>query len=194
MSRARDSKLLDALESLAAKPFDGVVWRVVRQGRDPLVGSSVGGRWDDKTFDALYTSQTAEGALSETYFHLSRGQPVIPSQVNYQLFEIAAEIPKCIELPTLEDLLGLGLRTETYGQLCYDERHAEYPRTQEIAEAVYFLGHEGLSVPSARHASKNLVIFTERVPPGNLSIIRVHETINWEAWRSGGYNVANSGT
>jgi len=95
----RDIKLLDAIDALATKPFVGTLWRVVRQGRNPLAGSSVGGRWDDRTFDVLYTSKKAEGALAEIRFHLTRGQPVIPSKVKYTLFELSAEIPNCIDLP-----------------------------------------------------------------------------------------------
>jgi RES domain-containing protein len=177
--RARDVQLLDAIDALAPKPFEGSLWRVVREGRDPIAASSVGGRWDDRTFDALYTSKKAEGAIAEMHFHVTRGQPVIPSKVKYVLFEINAEIPNCIELPTLRELSQLGLRTELYGQLSYLERVQEYPRTQEIAEVAYFIGHGGLIVPSARYPTENVVIFTDRALPEKLAIAKNHGLVDW---------------
>ena len=177
--RPRDIQLLDAIDALTAKPFEGTLWRVVKEGRDPLACSAVGGRWDDRTFDVLYTSKKPEGAVAEMYFHITRGQPVIPSKVKYVLFELTAEIQSCIELPTLDHLARLGLRTEQYGQLSYFERTQEYPRTQEIAEVVYFLGHGGLIVPSARYATENVVIYCDRISPGNLSVTKGHGFIDW---------------
>jgi RES domain-containing protein len=178
--RARDVKLLDAIDALTPKPFSGSVWRVVRQGKNPLTASAVGGRWDDRTFDVLYTSAEASGAIAEVYFHLTRGQPLIPSKVKYALFEISLELESCLHLPTLEDLTKLGLRTELYGQLSYEEKVQEYPRSQEIGEVAYFLGHDGLLVPSARHDTRNLVLFVDRVAPEKIAAVRNHGTVDWD--------------
>jgi RES domain-containing protein len=178
--RARDVQLLDAIDALATQPFRGNVWRVVREGRDPLSGSAVGGRWDDRSFDVLYTAREASGAIAEVYFHLSRGQPVVPSKVKYTLFEIGVELESCLPLPTMEDLARLGLRTELYGQLSYDEKVQEYPRSQEIAEVAYFLGHEGLLVPSARHDTTNLVVFSGRIAPDRLTAVKCHGIVDWD--------------
>lgn len=177
--RPRDVKLLDAIDALTAKPFRGILWRVVKDGRDPLACSAVGGRWDDRTFDVLYTSKKPEGAVAEMYFHITRGQPVIPSKIRYVLFELFAELESCIELPTLSDLEKLGLRTDQYGHLSYFERHQEYPRTQEIAEVAYFLGHGGLVVPCARYATENVVIYCDRISPGNLTVAKRHNFVDW---------------
>jgi hypothetical protein len=50
----------------------------------------------------------------------------------------------------LELLARLGLKTRTFGRLFYVDPAQEYPRTQEIAEAVYFHGrHRSLAAPSA---------------------------------------------
>jgi RES domain len=124
----------------------------------------------------LYTSKKSDGAIAEMYFHLTRGQPVIPSRAKYVLFELTVEIASCIEPPRLSDL---GLRTDQYGQPSYFERHQEYPRTQEIAEVVYFLGHGGLIVPSARYATENVVVFCDRVSPGTLVVTRNHGFVDW---------------
>ncbi|MGH6871472.1 MAG: RES family NAD+ phosphorylase [Rhizomicrobium sp.] len=176
---ARDVRLLDAIEALTAEPFDGTIWRVVRQGRDPLQCSSVGGRWDDRTFDVLYTSTSARGSIAEMYFHLSRGQPLVPSLVQYELFELRVSIRECIHFRTLKDLESVGLQTSTFGQLSYSERVQEYPRTQEIGEAAYFLGHHGLVVPSARSESPNVIIFCDRIEPGTISVAKNHGAVDW---------------
>ena len=149
---ARDNRLLDALDALPGVAFAGSVWRVTREGHDPLQCSAVGGRWDDRTFDVLYTSTTADGAISEMYFHVARGQPVIPSRVSYHLHELSVRLTSCLTLAPLQALEALGLKVSTFGQLSYLEREQEYPRTQEIAEVAYFSAAMGYSylVPGRR--------------------------------------------
>lgn len=179
----RDSRLLDAVEALPHEPFLGVAWRVVRHGQDPIQCGAFGGRWDDRTFDVLYTSLKADGALGEMYFHLSRGQPVIPSLVRYRLFELKITLTDCARIESLDVLESVGYKVALFGQLAYEERHQEYPRTQEIAEAAHFHGRDGLLVPSARSEHPNLVVFCDPAGPAAIEIVRDHGEINWEAWR-----------
>jgi RES domain-containing protein len=120
--RARDSKLLDAVEALPFEPFNGTAWRVVRDGRDALICSAVGGRWDDRTFDVLYTSTRGDGAISEMFFHVGQGQPVIPSLVKYRLYELQVTLAACVRMATLDQLAALGLKTSTFGRLSYVDR------------------------------------------------------------------------
>src|SRR5881392_1522072 len=96
MSAIRDRALIDAIESIAPVAFIGTVWRVVHDGRDVLLCSDAGGRWDDGTFDVLYTSQNPDGARAEIYYHLSRGQPIFPSRVNYRLFELRVAVKRAL--------------------------------------------------------------------------------------------------
>ena len=179
----RDDRLLDAIGALPSGTFSGSAWRVTREGRDPTQCSAVGGRWDDRTFDVLYTSTKADGAIAEMYFHVSRGQPVIPSLVRYHLHELRIRLGNCLKL-TLDDLQTLGLRTAIFGQLSYLEREQEYPRTQVIAEIAYFLGRDGLIVPSARSAHENLIAFCDPAGgPEAIEVVRDHGAIVWEDWR-----------
>ncbi len=180
---ARDSRLLDALETLSPEAFAGRAWRVVRDGRDPLQCSAVGGRWDDRTFNVLYTSTRADGAIAEMYFHLARGQPVVPSQVRYRLFELDVRLASCLCFASLEALDSLGLQTATFGQMSYAEREQEYPRTQEIAEAAYFIGRDGLIVPSARAECPNLIVFCDQEGPETFKVVRDHGLVHWDEWR-----------
>ena len=180
---ARDNNLLDAVEALPGEPFAGTVYRVIRDGRDPIQCSAVGGRWDDRTFDVLYTSSGADGAVSEMYYHLSRGLPVIPSKIVYRLYELRVTLNGCIRIASLDQLAALGLKTAIFGHLSYFERPQEYPRTQEIAEAAHFLGRDGMVVPSARSDYPNVVMFCEPAGPAAVEIVRNRNIIVWDEWR-----------
>lgn len=182
MAGARDPALLDALEAIDPVVFDDTLWRVVRDGRDPLQCGSSGGRWDDGTFDVLYTSLSDAGAVAEMRFHLSRGQPVMPSKVRYGLHELHARVERALELVDLAALRALGMNTDRYGALSYAEREQEYPSSQQVAEAALFMGFDGLIVPNARHASLNAVLFCDRVPAGDMAVVRNHGPIDWREW------------
>lgn len=176
----RDQALLDALEAIRQQPYTGTVWRSVREGRDSLACSRAGGRWDDGSFDVLYTSETREAALEERRFHLYQGQPIPPSKVRYALFELHVSLEAVIVLNHLDRLKALGLNVSRYGQLSYVEREQEYPRSQEIAEACFFLGADGLLVPSARDpTSNNLVVFCEQTTNMEMQIIRSHDVADF---------------
>jgi RES domain-containing protein len=182
---ARDIHLLDALESLTPEQFTGSAWRIVRDERDPVQCSAAGGRWDDQTFDVLYTSTTSDGAIAEMYFHLSRGQPVMPSRARYRLFELNVTLSSCLRIESLAELASLGLQTATFGQLSYVERVQVYPRTQEIAEVAHFIGRDGLIVPSARSASPNIVVFCDPAGPAAVEVVRDLGLVDWLQPRPG---------
>lgn len=179
--KRRDNKLIDAIEAITPIPYNGMVWRVVREGRDPTQCSRSGGRWDDGSFDVLYTSEKKEGALSEMKFHLLRGQPIIPSLVKYHIHEIELSLTKSLRLLDLEALKSLGLDTSRYGQLSHQEKNAEYPRSQDIAEVAFFLDFDGLIVPSARYDCLNVIAFCERLPPDAIAASKDHGEIDWNA-------------
>ena len=65
--RARDLQLLDAIDAFTREPLDAEVWRVVADGRDPVLGSPSLSRWCDGTFDVLYTSLERDGAIAEIH-------------------------------------------------------------------------------------------------------------------------------
>ena len=180
--RSRDSALIDAIEALPPVQFEGTVWRVVRKGRSPADCARSGGRWDDGTFDVLYTSQQRDGAIAEMYFHLGRGQPVFPSKVEYGVHELDVKLDNALQLVDLGALQRLGLETSRYGQLSYDRASDEYPRSQDIAEVAHFLEFDGLIVPSARWDCMNVILFCDRVPPGAIAIAADHGLVNWPGW------------
>lgn len=165
----RDKDLLDALERLPMSPLTGHYWRSVREDRDPIECSRSGGRWDDATFDVLYTSSTKEGAIAERRFHLFKGQPIPPSKVRYELHRVKVGLASVITFSDLNSLSELGMNVAKYGVLSYLTKQDEYPTSQAIGECCFFLGADGIIVPNARQASSNLVLFCEQDPPPQIS-------------------------
>lgn len=175
----RDHALLDALEKVREQPYSGTVWRSVREGRDPLACWRSGGRWDDGSIDVLYTSERRDAALAERRFHLYQGQPIPPSKVRYELFELRVSLEAVMAFVPADRLTAIGLDMGRYGQLSYLEREQEYPRSQEIAEACSFLGADGILVPSARDLqSNNLIVFCDQDTRIEKEIIRNHGVVN----------------
>jgi hypothetical protein len=131
----------------------------------------------------LYTAASADSARAEMHFHLSLGQPVMPSRVSYRLFELSVSLAACVMIESVDALARLGVRTETFGQLSYQERRQEYPRSQDIGEAAAFHGRDGLLVPSARSPDPNLVVICEAAGPAAVEVVADHGLVDWAAWR-----------
>lgn len=176
----RDQRLLDALESVNQEPYEGIVWRSVKEGRDPLICSRSGGRWDDGTFDVLYTSETRDAAIAERRYHLYQGQPIPPFDINYELFELSVSLGAVIRFADFQALAALSLDSASFGHLTYVKRYGEYARSQQVAEASAFLGADGILVPSARSkGSMNLIIFCEQDTEISKNIVRSHGVIDF---------------
>jgi len=176
----RDNALLDALETLERSSFEGHVWRSVRSGRHPDECWRSGGRWDDRTFDVLYTSTSRDAAIEERRFHLFRGQPIAPSKVTYDLFELSVTLQSVVTFPDLEALKSVGLDVNGYGKAHYPEREVEYPRSQQVAEACHFLGADGILVPSARKLDVlNLIVFCEQDTGPQIETVANHGSLEF---------------
>jgi hypothetical protein len=57
------------------------------------------------------------------------------------------------------------------------------PRSQDIAEAAFFLGRDGLIVPSARSNAANVAVYCDRIAPAALKVVGDKGLIAWDAWR-----------
>lgn len=173
--RVHDRAVLDALEGIEETRFVGDVFRISRKGRDPVRGSGANGRWSPNgEFEVLYTSLEREGSLAEIGSRLLL-EPVWPSRLQHQIHCIGAEAERCLKFADIASLEHLGvdpLRFEGY----------DYEATQAIAAAVHFLEFDGLIVPSARHASLNLVVFMDRIDAGMLQV-KSSRDVDWNAWR-----------
>jgi hypothetical protein len=55
---------------------------------------------------------------------------------------------------------------------------------QSIADVAYFLGFDGILVPSARWPCANAVLFTDRIEAASLSVEATEpDPIDWTEWR-----------
>lgn len=150
-------------------------------GFDPIRPGRSGGRWDDGSFDVLYTAVERDGALAEAHFHAFKGQPVLPSKISKSLHQIDVNLARVLDLSGEGALAEIGANMAQYGRLHYLERESEYPSLQQIAEVAFFLEFEGVLVPNARWPCANLVIFTERVRPDQL-IATPKESVDLVEW------------
>lgn len=173
---ARDLQLLDAVDAFSREAVDATVWRVVREGRDPLSGRPSLSRWCNGTFDVLYTSLDRDGAIAEIHALLAL-QPVFPSRILWFAHELKVSSVRAAQLADLPTLARLGVDTDRYAD-------RDYGRTQPIADAAFFLGFDGLLAPSARWRCSNLVLFTDRVAPHQIEIVGSEpQPVAWNEWR-----------
>ena len=140
------------------------------------LGAPSPSRWCDGTFDVLYTSLERDGALAEIYALLSI-QPVFPSKVRFSVHKVTVSTRQTLRFADLTTLGRLGVDVSRY-------RERNYAKTQAIADAAYFLGFDGLIAPSARWECLNAILFTDRLPPGDIEIAKSEQQpVNWDAWR-----------
>jgi RES domain-containing protein len=174
--RARDLRLLDQVDAHPRRPYSGDIWRVVREGRDPLQGGRSPSRWCNGQFDVLYASSERDGAIAELHALLAL-QPVFPSKISFRVHRLAISMKQSLQLTDLSVLSKMGIDTSRY-------QEREYRLTQEIADAACFLGFDGLLVPSARWACSNCVLFTDRIAPAELTVEETEQSaIDWQEWR-----------
>lgn len=174
--KARDLALLDAIDAFSRESFERRVWRVVREGRDPTLGSPSQSRWCNGEFDVLYTSFDRDGAIAEIHALLS-DQPVFPSRMTWRCYELEIRSRKTLRLTDMSTLEKLGVNVSSYRQRRYD-------RTQSIADVAFFLGFDGVVAPSARWDCQNLVMFSDRLGPDDVRLTSDRgDLIDWAAWR-----------
>ena len=178
----RDHKLLDALEPMPAERADLTLWRACLEGRDPTNCSAPQGRWDDGSFDVLYTAREPDGARAEMYFHVRRGLPVMPSKVRFNLHELRVRFDALLDLSDRHTIAALGVDLARYGSLDYGRHPDEYTRSQEIGDVAHLLDFDGLQVPSARWECSNVVLFCEKLKPDRIRVIADHGPIDWSEW------------
>jgi RES domain-containing protein len=179
MRKIRDPDLLDHLQGVKPVAFAGTIWRMARAGRDPLLRTSPKGRWDDGSFEVLYTALSPDAARAEMHFHLTRGQPVFPSTLRIHLHEIECRLQQVYGFASVDDLAALGVSVSDYGALGYARLQEEYSVTQKIGEAAHFLGGDGLIVPSARWPEQNLVVISGH---SDLRLVKDHGVQDLKTW------------
>lgn len=168
-----DYQLLDRLGSLPQVSYEGIAFRAIRAGLDPLAPSSRGGRWAPiDSFQVLYTSLERDGAIAELTFVWSQLTP-LPRKPAL-LYEIGITAQRTLKLIE-SDLVSLGVDMSTYGKI-------DYELTQNIGAAVNHLECDGLFAPSARWNCENLVLFTRNHSLTDNLHASAPEEIDWQSW------------
>jgi hypothetical protein len=173
-----DQALVDALEALPTRPFDGRLFRATRVSADPLAPTTTGGRWSlppdhDPGVTVLYTSVDRDGAIAEVVSFLAEQTP-IPGPRPIKVTELVVTCSRTLVLPR-EVLATLSVDFSRYGE-------RDYVVTQRIGSAVAFLGIEALITPSARWNCDNFTIFTNNHSINETLDATVSEEIEWRAW------------
>jgi len=142
--------LLDAVSTLAAATWEGVVFRHTFASIPPERENQLGARWNPAEVPAIYCSLERETAIAEVNFHISL-QPFRPT-AERRVHRIEVRVPAVVDLTNWENLERLGISRPSFADI-------EPPRCKEVGGAIAFLGHGGILVPSARRDGVNLVIY-----------------------------------
>jgi RES domain-containing protein len=151
----------DILAGLPARPWEGVVYRLMLADYPPERENIVGARWNPAGIGAIYTSESAEIAIAEVTHHLLQQPRPVRRDLKKTLYEIKVALAAVVHLeeviPHLERagipqhlLVGSDLNT-----------------SQAIGKTVTWLDRDGLMVPSARARGKNLVIYPTYTKDGS---------------------------
>lgn len=152
---------VEALVGMESEQFTGQLFRATLAGTDPFEGSA-GGRWSaGPDAPVLYSSLSAASAVAELADRL-RDQDDLAASRKYMLHEWAMSSVRVVRLtsPARQGRLGLPV-----GFLQGDD----YLPTQRIAQAALRIGTlQGLLVPGSVDDGLNLVLFRDRLEPGQL--------------------------
>lgn len=146
--------LLDVLENASTNPWEGLAWRQVVKGGDPVQPNIQGARWNPPGVEALYCALSPEGASSEIAHVLSR-QPV-PVRKPLSMVQLKVRLSQVAVIVVSREFESIGI---TAGAVTGDD----WSLPQRIGAAADWLGLGGLLVPSARHKDQNLVIFVNHL-------------------------------
>jgi RES domain-containing protein len=151
------------LRTFPRSPLSAVVFRVVREGLDPLATTGslrAGSRFNPPNeFGALYTSLEATTAAKEVARGL-RQRGVDPDQFPegvWWVYELEVKLESVLDLTDANVFQKSGLQRDSL-------IGSDVIATREIAAKARERGYEALLVPSAAASgSKNLVIFLDKV-------------------------------
>lgn len=154
--------LLDALERLKTKSWQGRVFRHMLGSASPELANVRGARWNPPGTSALYTS-LAEATAKAEGDHLVAMQPV-PPRAPRTIYELEIAVANLLDLTDTARLAAIGVAEGDLDSIPWEP-------CQRVGGAVAWLGHDGLLIPSVRGSGgSNLVIFTAN-QPANVEII-----------------------
>jgi len=152
-----DRALLEELEKLSARPWEGAAFRHMFGSYPPDRENLRGARWNPPDIPAIYASISRETALAEAQFQIEN-QPLVP-RARRVLYHLRIRLSSVLDLTVPGILPELGVTLD-------ELRSPDHSMCRSVGGAVEWLGHDGLLVPSARADGVNLVIYPNRQGPG----------------------------
>jgi RES domain-containing protein len=119
----------------------------------PTRENRLGARWNPPGVPAIYVSLERSTALAEGE-HAAAIQPLRPT-VKRTIYEVRVRLAKVLDLSSRSVLRELGINGPELANV-------DHTACQRIGGAAEWLEQDGLLVPSARRAGRNLVIFTRK--------------------------------
>lgn len=151
-----DAAVLKALARLNPSAWSGQVWRHTFADNPPDKANGRGARWNPPGTDALYVSLERDGAIAEAEHQIAM-QPVRP-HAKRTLHRLRLELSNVLDLTDRSLLGSLGINDESLASI-------DFAACRRVGGAAAFLRHDGILVPSARHAGVNLVVFVSNQAP-----------------------------
>lgn len=166
--------LVQRVEALGSRPFNGHAWRHVRPEYPPLSGEgarAVGGRWNPPaSFPTLYLGLDVTVVTAEFYRHLARQGLRAEDALPRVMYQYDIRLSRIVDLRSPTAWPDLDLTAERI-------RGPDLRRCQAVGDAVHYLGMEGLLAPSATGEGEVLTIFLDRQAPE--SALYVGESETW---------------
>jgi RES domain-containing protein len=158
-----DRAVLDLLAELPSIRWTGAVWRHTFADNPPDKANGRGARWNPPGTDALYVSVECETALAEADHQIAM-QPVRP-RAKRTIHRLEITLSNVLDLTDADLLDWLGIDSDALAAL-------DFEACQKVGGAAARLGHDGILVPSARHAGTNLVVFVgNQHPDSDLRVV-----------------------
>lgn len=159
-----DSKLVERIDGLSTTPFDGVAYRHVSHGRDPLdtIGSRVhGGRWNPpNSFSVLYLGLDERTVALEFKRHAARQGRTVGDFLPRRLYGYDVALRNVLDLRGENAMTRVDL---TLAEVRADDLRA----CQSIGEAAQHAGREGILAPSAAASGSVLAVFMDSIAAGS---------------------------
>lgn len=151
-----DPTLLDQLEALEPRAWQGTVWRHMFAEYPPDRPNTTGARWNPPGVAAIYTSLDRSSAIAEGD-HAVAMQPIRP-RAKRTVYEVHVQVHAMVDLTDRELLRAVGVD---------DDALTAIPSRacQAVGGAAAWLERDGLLIPSARADGANLVIFVDLQDP-----------------------------
>src|ERR1700676_3024085 len=88
----------DILAGLPARPWEGVVYRLMLADYPPEKENIVGARWNPPGIGAIYTSESAEIAIAEVTHHLEQQPRPVRRDLKKKIYEIKVALAAVVDL------------------------------------------------------------------------------------------------